>query len=77
MGASRSKVAPMPLHFILNKLTKCELPEDEEIVIQCLEDIDAQLIDPRTLDVKMKQLKSLEAMSLLIKLIKTIVAGKV
>ncbi len=76
MGLFNSKVAPMPLTFVVRKLESCGLSEDKDIALQLLEEIDIQLADPKTMEIKIKQLKKLEAIRVIIKVVRKLVEGK-
>lgn len=76
MGLFNSKVAPMPLTFVVRKLESGGLPEDKDIALQLLEEIDIQLADPKTMEIKIKQLKKLEAIRVIIKVVRKLIEGK-
>ncbi len=71
------KVVPIPMQFLIRKLESCQLPDEHEKVLQVLEEIDIQLAsDPKTIEIKMKQLKDLDGIRIIIKLVKKIVSDK-
>ncbi len=65
----------MPLQYVTRRLENCMFPEDKAIAIQMLDEIDIQLADIKTAEMKMVQLKNLDGMRIIIKAVKKLMTG--
>ncbi len=61
----RSPVIHMPLQYVTRRLENCMFPEDKAIAMQMLDEIDIQLADIKTAEMKMVQLKNLDGMRII------------
>lgn len=73
MGARNAKVATYSIPIIVKRLGQVDLPEDRNIALDLMSQIDAQLLNPKTLDIYSKQLKNCNGIQMIIKITKSMI----
>jgi hypothetical protein len=73
MGARNAKVATFSIPVIVKRLGQVDLPEDRNIAVDLMSQIDSQLLNPKTLDIYAKQLKNSNGIQTLIKITRAMI----
>lgn len=75
MGMNGSKIDVISIPLLVRQLNEFNLPGDRHRALETLEQIDAHLLELKTLDLKSKQLKDSEGMYSILKTCKKLVEG--
>lgn len=75
MGLRGSKIGPLPIPLLIKRLGEAQLPDDRNIALENLEDIDKQLLVKKTFAYNCKLLKDHEAIFLFIRVTKKLIEG--
>jgi hypothetical protein len=75
MGLGNSKIDIISIPMLIRQLNEYNLPGDRHRALDTLEQIDAHLLEPKTLDLKSKQLKDSDGMYSILKTAKKLVEG--
>ncbi len=73
MGAKNAKVAAYSIPVIVKRLGQVDLPEDRNIALDLMSQVDSQLLNPKTQEIYAKQLKNCNGMQILIRITKSMV----
>ena len=75
MGLWESKEEAPSIPILLKQLNAYHLPEDRNNVLDLLEEIDRHLVDPKTFEAKLRQLKDTDAVYHILKITKKMIEG--
>ncbi len=73
MGAKNAKIAAYSIPVIVKRLGQVDLPEDRNIALDLMSQVDSQLLNPKTQEIYAKQLKNCNGMQTLIRITKSMV----
>jgi len=76
MGIGNSKIDVISIPLLIRQLGDLHLPDDRHRALDTLEQIDKHLLDPKSIDLKSKQLKDSEGIYAILKVAKKLVEGK-
>jgi len=76
LGFGNSKIDVISIPLLIRQLGDLHLPEDRHRALDTLEQIDQHLLDPKTLELKSKQLKDSDGIYVILKASKKLVEGE-
>jgi hypothetical protein len=74
-GNKASKIVALPIPQVLRKLQECIIPDDRETILDLIEMIDINLLNPDLKTISIKQLRDEDGIPILVKLMKRMIEG--
>jgi hypothetical protein len=75
MGVGNAKIAAFSMPVLLRRISQADLPEDRNLVVDFMCQIDGLLLNPKTQDIYFKQFRKSDGMRIVIRATKSLVEG--